>query len=133
MRPGRVPAEMLNRLDTDDIVLLVCRLLLLESLTIIILNYKHGECAHSSPARQPLSAWAVPDPASPTGPGPSALPRPPSCPVGSIFQAVALKRDICLCVLPQTIQSHLRYYCSPLGQAREYELVVTCVRVALVI
>lgn len=59
MRPGKMPAEALKRLDTNYIVLLVCKHTVLESLNVIILNYKPWACAHSSPTRQPLSACAV--------------------------------------------------------------------------
>lgn len=50
IKPGKMPEEILNRFDTNYIVLLVGKCTLLESLTIIILNYKHCKRAYSSPA-----------------------------------------------------------------------------------
>lgn len=76
-RAERRPGSRPQRLDPDDMVPLSGRHAWLESLTTIILNYKPGECAHSSLARQLLSACDVPHPASLAGPGPSVPPLSP--------------------------------------------------------
>lgn len=51
IKRGKMPEEILNRLDTNYIVLLVWKCTLLESLTTIILNYRHCKRAYSSPAK----------------------------------------------------------------------------------
>lgn len=48
IKPGKMPEEILNRFDTNYIVLLVWKCTLLESLTIITLNYKLCKRAHCS-------------------------------------------------------------------------------------
>ena len=50
IKPGKMPEEILNRFDTNYIVLPVWECTLLASLTVIILNYKHWMAVCSSPA-----------------------------------------------------------------------------------
>lgn len=50
IKPGKMPEEILNRFDINYIVLPTWKCTLLESLTIIMLNYKHCMPACSTPA-----------------------------------------------------------------------------------
>ena len=59
IKPGRMPEEILNRFDTNYIVLPAWECTLLASLTVIILNYKHWMPACSSLQMQPLFAHEV--------------------------------------------------------------------------
>ena len=60
IKPGKVPEEILNRFDTNYIVLPVWECTLLASLTVIILNYKHWMPACSSPANAAIVCLRCP-------------------------------------------------------------------------
>lgn len=57
---GKTPEEILNRFDTNYTVLLVWKYTLLESLTIIILNYKHCKHIYSRPINEAIVSMQCP-------------------------------------------------------------------------
>lgn len=97
IKRGKMPEEILNRFDTNYIVLLVWKCTLLESLTIITLNYKHCKRAYSSPANTAIVCLWHPKSVKTfpflTGFKTSfSCPYPLSCSVVQIAQALALKQ-----------------------------------------
>lgn len=57
---GKTLEEILNRFDTNYTVLLVWKYTLLESLTIIILNYKHCKHTYSRPINEAILCMQCP-------------------------------------------------------------------------